>query len=377
MKRALHIVDAYLSNDARVKSYISILIQQGWTVDVICCREAGRPEKEEKEGYRIFRVADKYQGTNPLKYLYAYLRFFINAKRVAKIMHEHEPYELVHVHNMPNFLIGAVKDLLPKPNLVLDMHDLMSVTFKAKFGNSNIPMKLIHLEEKWSIGRADHLICADAGQSEILKKTHPGVEPVIILNLANPEIFKWEDHTWKSGRFRFVYHGTIAHRLGVDRVVEALADLPENIVFRLIGEGDYKFKVLELIAKYNLSHRIELYPFVPVEKLPELLHECHAGIIPSRKTEATDKAMLPVKLLEYCNVGLPSIAAELSNIKRYFDDEVVFFDPGSTEDLRKKMLCLYSDGELRSSITDKLRNFLQNNSWYENQKIYCSLIETD
>ena len=68
-----------------------------------------------------------------------------------------------------------------------------------------------------------------------------------------------------------------------------------------------------MVSEYNLADRVKIFPIVQVENLPELLRDCHAGIVPSRR-EAIDTAMLPVKLMEYSALGIPSVVSKLKNI---------------------------------------------------------------
>ena len=375
MNNALHIVAAYLANDARVKSYLSVLKSEGWSVDVISYEEDNLPAFEDRNGLRIYRISPKYQGKSVFKYLLSYIRFYKAAKKLAKQLHIEREYKFVHVHNMPNVLIGIAASLKPRPGIILDMHDLMSINYKTKFGSNTLAVSAIKYEECWSISKADRVICADKGQKLILKQMHKNFDPTVIMNLANSRIFTWGDHSWNSGVFRFVYHGTIARRLGVDRVIEALRYLPENVVFRLIGDGDEKENVLRLVKKYNLEDRVEVYPIVKVEKLPELLKDCHAGIIPSRRTEATDTAMLPVKLMEYSALGIPSVVSKLKNIKLHFEDnQVLYFEPESQESMQQAMLDLQESETLRKDILLGLKDFNRDYSWESGSKSYLNLI---
>ena len=372
---ALHIVASLLSYDARVQSYILMLEKIGWNVDIICYQELNKPYFEQSEKIRIYRVAPKYQGKSTLKYLLAYVKFYRRAKALAKKLHRDNPYDVLHINNMPNFLIGIVSSLKPKPYTILDMHDIMSINYETKFGNNALAIKATQLEEKWSCIKADRIVCADKEQAKALQLLYGISNPLVILNLANPTIFQWSDHTWKDGKFRFVYNGTIAHRLGVDRVIKALKNLPDHIVFRLIGDGDDEETVLNTISKYNLEDRVEVIPRIPVEEIPGLLEDCHAGIIPSRRTDATDKVMLPVKLIEYCALGIPSVVSKLSNLRGYFNDnQVLFFEPDSIHSLEKTMLRMATDSKLRNRIMENIPVFNEDNKWRHSEQKYLSLI---
>ena len=374
-KRAAHIVAGILSYDARVKSYIAMLTKAGWSVDVICYREIDKPAMETLDKVRIFRVSDKYQGNSVLLYLNAYRRFYSRAKKLLKRLHNEDPYDMIHINNMPNFLIGMTTSLKPKPFVILDMHDIMSINYKTKFGGFPPVVKLTEMEERWSLKRADAVICADHGQKEALESLHGFKDAHVIMNLANPEVFKWSDHSYKGGKFRFVYSGTIAHRLGVDRAVKALSNLPENIVLRIIGDGDGLDDLKKVINEKGLEERVELILRVPVEQVPELLKDCHAGVIPSRKTEATDKVMIPVKFMEYCAVGLPSVVSNLFNLRRYIDEEqALLFAPDSLESMLESMLLIATRDYEREKVTINIKLFTEKFKWEGSEREYRSII---
>lgn len=374
-KRAMHVVAGILSYDARVKSYLAMLTNAGWRVDVICYEEPGKPFTETIGEVRVFRVSPKYQGKSILRYLHAYRQFYKKAKKLLKKLHSEEPYDMIHINNMPNFLIGMITNLKPNPHVILDMHDVMSINYKTKFGGFPLAVKLTELEEKWSLRKADTVSCADHGQKEALETLHGFKDAHVIMNLANPEIFKWSDHTWKGGKFRFVYSGTIAHRLGVDRAAKALSNLPDHIVLRVIGDGDGLDNLRKVIKDNGLEERVELIPRVPVEQIPGLLKDCHAGVIPSRKTEATDKVMMPVKFMEYCAVGLPSVVSNLSNLRRYVNEEhALFFKPENDNSLKQAMMEIVQNLEKRQDICENIKDLNKEYAWEISSSIYKSLL---
>jgi glycosyltransferase involved in cell wall biosynthesis len=130
-----------------------------------------------------------------------------------------------------------------------------------------------------------------------------------------------------------------------------------------------------VIRENNLEDRVELLPRVPVEQIPGLLKDCHAGVIPSRKTEATDKVMMPVKFMEYCVIGLPSVLANLANLKRYIDkDQALFFYSESQESLTEAMLRMVTNSILRLIIAEQSARFSEKHRWTESEKKYSFLL---
>src|SRR5260370_12557683 len=94
-------------NDARIKSYVRTLEDQGHRVDVIALRADGESAVEARPAGTIFRVMSKYQGENTLMYAWSYLKFFLKSSRLLARRSFRHRYDVVHVHNMPNALVFA------------------------------------------------------------------------------------------------------------------------------------------------------------------------------------------------------------------------------------------------------------------------------
>src|SRR5260370_34099380 len=111
--------------------------------------------------------------------------------------------------------------------------------------------------------------------------------------------------------YRIVYHGTIAHRLGIDLIVQAMARVADRIPAELwvYGSGDYLPEVLALSSQLGVEGKVHFSrTFFPVERIPEIVSGMDLGIIGNRRNLACERYMLPVKLLEYLYLGVPAVA---------------------------------------------------------------------
>ena len=92
----------------------------------------------------------------------------------------------------------------------------------------------------------------------------------------------------------------------------------------------------QLVARKQLERCVGFIDQVPVHELPRLLAGVDVGLVPNRASNATHH--LPVKLLDYMALGIPTIAARLRTIEHYFSEhEVRFFEPGDTAALAAAM----------------------------------------
>jgi glycosyltransferase involved in cell wall biosynthesis len=374
---------AHYAHDARIKSYVRVLEDEGHRVDIIVLNAAGEPEVETRPAGTIFRIMSKYQGQNTLMYVWSYLKFFLKSLLLLTCRSFRHRYDVVHVHNMPNALVFA--GIIPKmlaARLMLDVHDLMTANYMAKFnaGENDLPVKVLKIEQRLSAMFADHVICADHNQQDYLVEHCRLAQHkiTVLMNLPNVELFKPRLMTKKSAVFRIVYHGTIAHRLGIDLIVKAMARVVGEIPAELwmYGSGDYLAEALALSSQLHLEEKIHFsQTFFPVEQIPEIVFGMDLGIIGNRRNVACDRYMLPVKLLEYVYLGVPVVAPRLEVIARYFDDTMVrFYEPENVDQMADSIVGLFHDREERKRLVRTASKFYQKHNIKAQADRYLDLL---
>jgi glycosyltransferase involved in cell wall biosynthesis len=376
---------AHYINDARIKSYVRTLEDEGHQVDVIALQADGESAVEGRPAGTIFRVMRKYQGQSTLMYIWSYLKFFLKSSLLLARRSFRHRYDVVHVHNMPNVLLFAA--IVPKifgAKLMLDVHDLMTVNYMAKFntGENALPVRVLRVEQWLSAMFADHVFCADHNQQDYLVE-HCGVaEPkiTVLMNLPNVELFKSTPPAKNCAAFRIVYHGTIAHRLGIDLIVQAMAKVVARVPAELwiYGSGDYLPEALALSSRLGLDGKVHFSrTFFPVEQIPEIVSGMDLGIIGNRRNLACDRYMLPVKLLEYVYLGVPVVAPRLSVISRYFDDTMVrYYEPENVEQMADSIVELFHDQKDRERLARMASTFYEKHNFKAQADRYLDLLTT-
>jgi glycosyltransferase involved in cell wall biosynthesis len=91
--------------------------------------------------------------------------------------------------------------------------------------------------------------------------------------------------------------------------------------------------------------------------------------------------MLPVKLLEYVSLGIPTVAPRLDTIQRYFTEEMVaYYEPGNVDALADAILHLHDDTERRRRQAAFARDFLDRYGWERQGEelvaMYRTLVES-
>lgn len=376
---------AHYINDARIKSYVQTLEEHGNSVDVIALRSEGEASSEKRCSGTTLRILDKYQGDSTLLYACSYLWFLLKAFGLLTTgLFRGRRYDAVHVHNMPNALVLAA--LVPKlfgAKLLLDVHDLMTVNYMAKFecSESSLLIRVLKQEQRWSAALADQVICADHNQRDYLVQ-QCGIRPekvAVLMNLPNEAIFAGPRLPKSDSTFRIVYHGTIAHRLGIDLMIRAMALVRQQIPAELyiFGAGDFLPESIALASQLHVDDVVRFSrSFFPVEKIAEMVSPMHLGLIGNRRNLACDQFMLPVKLLEYVYLGVPVIAPRLKVIQRYFDESAVrFYEPENVEAMANAIVELYRNPAQRTQQAAGAARFYERFNVGEQAQRYLSLFD--
>jgi glycosyltransferase involved in cell wall biosynthesis len=194
-----------------------------------------------------------------------------------------------------------------------------------------------------------------------------------ILNFADEKKFKFINNYHINGKLRLIYHGTIAERFGLKKIIEVMKDLNEvDFDFTIIGSGDYSTEITSIIKKLNLENRINfINESFPINKLPEILKEFNLGIVTYELSTATEY-MLPVKFLELISLGIPSIVVKNKVISHYFTEEDAFFYDNSEPDSLIKIIANIS--KKKNLLFEKRNRLLEIREKYfwstEAQKYY-------
>lgn len=329
----------------------------------------------------------KYRGKKNLSYFLSYTRFLTLAFLTCTHLFLKRQADVVHVHNMPDFLIlaGIIPRLFGK-KLVLDIHDSMPETYRGKLGNlSKRAYKLLCLEESLCCAFAHKVICVnDVQRDALIKRGIPSEKITVLLNVPDHTIFKFEpqrveacDHNDRS--FNIVYHGTIERMLGIDLAIDAVSRLQNKIPgiqLHIIGTGKDLGEFYYLSRKLSAEDRIHFSrKNYPVEILPTLLRDMDLGIIPNRKNAATD-LMLPVKLLEYVALGIPVVSTRLRAIEHYFSDDMIcYFEPDNVESMVSAILTIFEDKKRTRQQVLNADNFVERFGWEKHQMDLIRLYE--
>ncbi|MGA7925326.1 MAG: glycosyltransferase, partial [Candidatus Sulfotelmatobacter sp.] len=165
-KKVCMVVYNPYESDNRVRRYAATLAKRGDQVDVIALSlEPSSQRVEEIDGVTIYRVQHRERNESS-KWTYAWrlMRFLVKSSVELKRLHVRNRYDVIHIHNMPDFLVFAA--WYPKmtgAKLILDIHDVMPELFANKFRSEFTSgyVKLLKTVERLSASFVDHVIVSN------------------------------------------------------------------------------------------------------------------------------------------------------------------------------------------------------------------------
>ncbi len=369
-----------LRYDSRVVREALAAVEAGYQVDFFTLKEQ---KPAQVPGLKvIYTKTEQYRGSNKFLFVGSYVSFLLFCMRKITARHFKQRYDVVHVNNMPNFLVfSTLLVRMMGVKVILDIHDLMPELFAEKFA---LPLnhwiiKLLYLEERWSANYAHLVISTNRLQSRRFKENKiRKSEFPIILNASDEKVFvPFTDHDYDSKPLVLVFPSTIAKRLGLDVLVDAMeivAQTHKDVVLKVFGDGEYRPALVERIEEKSLTDQVRFEGLIDHKALSDQLEQAHVGVIPWPSGHSTNYQM-PVKINEYFTKGLAAIVSDVEILKEYFSDKALFFEAGNAQDFAQKIIELHENRALLKQLAAAGHEFYQANSWSRYKQDYQQILD--
>ena len=373
--------------DARPRKQAELLVSNGFQVDIICRAQTQNEAKVERfnnvTAYRMLKYSNNEKAHN---YVLESLSFFLVAFLKLQILYIKKRYDLIQIHNMPNFhVFTAIIQKLLGASVVLDLHDLTVELLEVKWPGKKY--KLLKAADKFlekiSCKFADALITVSEGcKARLVNRGNPSSKITLVLNSANQNIFIFD----KKRRFEkinenaiLLYHGTIAEHFGLHIAIEAMAEVNKKIPnskFYVYGKyyPSYKYRLEEKIRDLNLTESVFLFGIITLEECYLKIKEADIGIVPYVNNDY-ENIGLSNKTFEYTASGLPVVASRLLSLQSIFDEDCIqYAEPENPAEFADKIIELCKNPKLRKEKTLKAYSDLSEVSGSVMDSRYLNLI---
>ena len=377
---------SFYNYDNRVRRYAETLARRGDQVRVYSLGSEEQVQSGEWEtlnGVQIKRLQSREtRESGKWSYAWRLSCFFFRALRELNPRTLPGGCDLLHVHNIPDFLVFAGLRLKLKGTaIILDIHDIVPELYESKFepGRQSLFAAGLRLLEKWSCRFADHVIIANhIWKKTLLDRSAPASKLTALVNNVDLDLFSRKPRTRTDDRIVLLYPGTLNYHQGLDIAINAMPALVrENpkIELHIYGRGPALLELQEQTAKLGMGEHIRFFKGVPLEEISHLMANADIGIVPKRAEGFGDQAY-STKIMEFMSQGLPVVLSRTRIDSLYFSDSVAaFFESGNPDDFARAVRKILSDPDYRQQLSQRGYAYAQANSWETMKNVYLDVVD--
>ncbi len=384
-KRICMITHSVYSGDTRVMRYAESLVARGDEVDVLSLRRSHDSVRVDMVGgVRVHRLQDRFGKTQKTRvgFLWPLVRFFVICCWWLTRQHARRRYDLVHVHNIPDFLVFAAwYPKLTGTPVILDIHDVVPEFFASKFGgkHSGLLWQSLKLMERFSATMADHIILGNhLWLDTYAVRTRSRARCTAMINNVDTKVFLPDPTPRNDGKLLVLFPGGLQSHQGIDIAIRAfpkvLAELP-NAEFHIYGDGNAKDELIRLTGELGLQEKVRFFTPLPVREIVPIMARADLGVVPKRADSFGNEAY-STKIMEFMSVGVAVVISNTKIDRYYFDESVVrFFESGNIDSLARNLIELLRNEPLRRRQIKNALAYAAANSWTSHKHEYLRLVD--
>lgn len=373
-------------SDGRIRRYAEALARRGDMVDVVALEGLNDQSKVSTlNGVTIHHIQRRtHNESSHWSYAFRLTQFVVRSLIVLAFLHRRHRYDVVHIHNMPDFLVFAA--WYPKmcgARLILDIHDIVPELFASKF---NARLRDLYktgllFVEKMSAQFVDHVIVSNHLWSEKLTaRSVRSAHCSVVVNLPDPDVFFRRTRTRHDGRFIVLFPGSLQWHQGLDIAIRAFAEFKKRIPnseFHLYSSQDEKPTswLKGIASELGIASSVKFCGLAPLDAIADIIANADLGVVPKRADSFGNEAY-STKILEFMSQGVPVVASRTKIDSYYFDDETIrFFPSGDSAAMAEAMYEVASNSELRERLIHRGLEYVKRHGWEQDKREYFDLID--
>ena len=381
------ITHSFYESDNRVIRYAETLARRGDVVEVLALRRSPEiPREEITNGVRIFRIQNRFSKNTQSRsadFLWPLLRFLAVSSWWVTRRHLRRRYDVVHVHNLPDFLVFAAwYPKLTGAKVILDVHDIVPELFASKFGASDrsVLVRALKIVEKFSAAFASHIILAnDLWLEKYTARSARREKCSVFINHVDERTFYPRPRRRSDHRPVVMFPGGLQWHQGLDIAIRAFAKLRcrlPDAEFHIYGDGKMKPSLVNLAQELGLNGSVRFFNPLRLQQIADVMAEADLGVVPKRADSFGNEAY-STKIMEFMSLGVPMVVSSTKIDRYYFDDSVVqFFESGNADALAEAMFNVLSNDERRRGLVARASEYVSRNSWENRKADYLQLVDS-
>lgn len=305
--------------------------------------------------------------------------FFVRAHRAFRAGAMARPAAVYHASDLYVLPALAVAARRHGGRLVYDARELY--THVAATVGRPLVRAFWRAVEGHHIRRADAVFTVSPSIAGHLARTY-GIAPPAVLYNAPPRAAVTPTDALRrraglpDGPALVLHQGQIRRDRGCDRLVEAMAGVPESaLVF--LGGGPHRPAVEAHVHRLGLGDRVRFLDPVPPEDLLPLTAGADVGVTLLEDTCLNHRYALPNKLFEYLMAGVPVLGADLPEVRRVVADGGVgqVVDPADPAALVRTLRHMATDAGARARWRSAIPAVVETFGWERSSEAFVRTYE--
>jgi glycosyltransferase involved in cell wall biosynthesis len=377
---------SFYESDNRVIRYAQALAERG---DVVRVAALGRSPQQARvelmNGVELHRIQDRLDkgSDSAWSYLSPLLRFTCRGAAWLARCRSQAPIDVVHVHNIPDFLVfAALPSKLRGARVILDIHDIVPEFFASKFGRGadSMLVRSLRAMERASAAVADHVILANhIWLDRYAQRNAAAGKCSVVINHVDEQLFEPAPPRASCDDTPLIlFPGGLQKHQGLDIAIRAFARLRERIPgarFHIYGDGNCKAELMAQAVSLKLGEALRFFDPLPLRDIARVMARADLAVVPKRADSFGNEAY-STKIMEFMALGVPVVASSTLVDRRYFDDSVLrFFESGNDEALAQAMIEVLGNAPRRQAMVARAAEYARRNSWSLHKQGYLDIID--
>lgn len=367
--------------DTRVWQEATTLVQNGYTVSVICPKGKGYDNDYELlEGVHIYRHDLPSEGNGFVGYIKEYYIALREELRLARKVFKEVGFQVIQGCNPPdNIYLVARKFKKYGVKYVFDHHDICPELFYAKFKKKGLLYKSQVWLERQTYKHCDMAFVTNESYKKLaIERGEMDPTKVFVLRsgpkLERLKIQEPKEEIKRGKKYMVGYLGVIGQQEGLEYLLEAARYLKEikkrdDIFYGIVGGGPHLEELKKKSKEMGLEDIVEFTGRVSDEKMLDYLNTADVCVNPDEYNEMNDKSTMN-KILEYMALGKPIVQFDLTEGKYSAQEASLYAKRNDAKDMGGKIEYLLNNEKVRKTMGYYGRRRINNElGWEHTSKV--------
>jgi len=382
--RACLVAHRVYDSNTHMRQFAQALARRGDQVDVLSLRAWDLPTHDVIDGVSVTRWLHRtVKERGRLSYVASIAAFMARAAVSLTLRHLRNPYQVIHVQAVPDFLVFAA--LIPRllgARVILDLRDLTPEFYASKYGarQRSWICRLLRLAERASARVADHVIVASPlWIDRVAGRSAPRGRCTMIWYSPDPAVWHPRASRRQDGKFVILYPGTLNWHQGVDVAIRAFPLILmhiSNAELHIRGNGADRPRLEQLARELGVESSVRFFDPVPVNQVVEVMAACDLGIVPKRAAGGFGDEAASTKIWEFMALGVPVVASRTRIESEFFDDRHIrFFESENETSLAEAVISVWRDPALRRRLVQNGLDYIRGDGREHPLAAYLRLVD--